>query len=384
MRRRVAPDARIDRLVVRVPNWLGDAVMALPALGWLRAAFPGAHLAAASTAGLARFFESVTGLDQVLVLEAGSSPVAVRVNAARLRAQAYDAGILLTNSVGSSLPFWRAGIPRRWGYANGLRTLALTRGVPRGLASTRFAGRHHSRYYLRLVEALAPLAPGEEPGPLRLGVDPADAARIEAWLATRGRDPGRPLVGVAPGAAYGTAKQYPPALLAAALIDIVARTGAQVVWLGAVNDRPGARALEDAWRAREASFTPGRDVIDAVGYTTVGELLAVVASCHAVVANDSGVMHVAGALGVPVTAVFGPTDERATAPLGRHEILVEPVFCRPCLLRECPIDHRCMKRIAPGRVAASVAGWITGGDAGGDWTPPPAPPGPPSSGVSNP
>lgn len=358
-----APQARpaastVARVVVRVPNWLGDAVMALPALGWLRAAWPEAHLAAASSSGLATFYQAVSGFDQVIALEPGANRVSVRVNAARIRAHAFDTAVLLTNSIGSTLPFWRSGMERRWGYANGLRAVMLSHAVPRDIASARFAGRHHSHYYLRLVETLAPLPSAVEPAPLALAVSPLDAARIDAWLASRGRDPRRPLVGVAPGAAYGTAKQYPPGQLADALIEIVRATGAQVVWLGAVNDRPGARALEAAWRARDTTFAPGRDVIDAVGYTTLGELLAVVQGCRAVVANDSGAMHLATALGVPVTAIFGPTDEQATAPVGRHDLLAEPVFCRPCLLRECPIDHRCMKRIAPGRVAASVTRWL--------------------------
>ena len=98
-------------------------------------------------------------------------------------------------------------------------------------------------------------------------------------------------------------------------------------------------------------------MVDLVGRTTLRQLVGVIARCAAFVSNDSGAMHVAAALGVPLTAIFGPTDERVTSPSG-GDVIVRDVFCRPCLLRECPIDHRCMKRIEVGAVLQSVRSHI--------------------------
>ncbi|HKX70302.1 MAG TPA: glycosyltransferase family 9 protein [Acidimicrobiales bacterium] len=117
----------------------------------------------------------------------------------------------------------------------------------------------------------------------------------------------------------------------------------------------GAGADREAGRAIESSLPPDVSVLNLIGRTDLRLLIGVLARCRAFVSNDSGAMHLAAAAGVPVTAIFGPTNERATAPLGEHDVLLEPVFCRPCMLRECPIDHRCMKRISPDAVFASVA-----------------------------
>ena len=115
---------------------------------------------------------------------------------------------------------------------------------------------------------------------------------------------------------------------------------------------PDAAAFADAL---SQALPPDVPILNLIGRTDLRLLIGVLARCRAFVSNDSGAMHLAAAAGVPVTAIFGPTNERATAPLGEHDVLLEPVFCRPCMLRECPIDHRCMKRISPDAVFASVA-----------------------------
>jgi len=134
------------------------------------------------------------------------------------------------------------------------------------------------------------------------------------------------------------------------VIEALARSGTTSVLVGAAGDRDTGRAIESA-------LSPGARVVNLIGRTSLGELIGVVARCAAFVSNDSGAMHVAGALRVPVTAIFGPTDERVTAPAaaGPADVIVRDVFCRPCLLRECPIDHRCMKRIDVDTVLKSVS-----------------------------
>jgi heptosyltransferase-2 len=169
-------------------------------------------------------------------------------------------------------------------------------------------------------------------------------------LADAGLSPADTIVGFAPGAAYGHAKQWPTDRVAQ-LIAELARRGASAVLVGAGADR-------DTGRAIESSLPPGTRVANLIGRTTLRQLVGVVARCAAFVSNDSGAMHIAAAVGVPLTAIFGPTDERATAPAGHADVILRDVFCRPCMLRECPIDHRCMKRIDVDAVLQSVLGHL--------------------------
>jgi len=179
-------------------------------------------------------------------------------------------------------------------------------------------------------------------------VPAAGAGQAETLLAAAGVAAGTRLVGFAPGAAYGSAKRWPPERVAEAIARLVA-AGARAVLVGAAGDREIARAIQSAL---EPAARPS--VVDLVGATDVKTLMAVLARCDVVVANDSGAMHVASAVGRPVVAIFGPTDERATAPLGPHTLVRHDVWCRPCLLRACPIDHRCLRGIHAATVAEAA------------------------------
>jgi heptosyltransferase-2 len=155
-------------------------------------------------------------------------------------------------------------------------------------------------------------------------------------------------VGFAPGAAYGHAKRWPPERVSQVITRLVRERDARCILVGAEADREAGRAIE-------SSLPPGVIVHNLIGRTDLRLLIGVLERCDAFVSNDSGAMHLAAAAGVPVTAIFGPTNEKATAPIGDHDVLIRQVFCRPCMLRECPIDHRCMKRISAEDVYASVA-----------------------------
>jgi heptosyltransferase II len=350
------------RVLVRMPNWLGDVVMALPALEAVRRHFAGGHLTLAGAAGLAPVFSAVAGVDATLTLEGGARPRAIRANA-RVLDGAADVALLLTSSFASALPFRLARVPERWGYRRRLNGPLLTRAVSRRVRSERFASRHHADAYLRLIEALGiPIPPAAEDRRTPwLAASDAQRRRGAALLASSGIDTGRPVVAVAPGAAYGRAKQYPPAQLSATLERLWQTTDAACVLVGAAADRSAGHAVESAVAARGGMPRERGRFGNVIGRTDLSDVLGVLAGCAACVSNDSGAMHLAAALGVHVTAVFGPTDEQATAPLGPHTVVKQDVFCRPCLLRECPIDHRCMKRIDPGTVAIAAAGALAGG-----------------------
>jgi heptosyltransferase-2 len=159
---------------------------------------------------------------------------------------------------------------------------------------------------------------------------------------------GATLVGFAPGAAYGHAKRWPPSRVAELIARLVSERDAVCVLGGAEGDRSAGREIESA-------LPPGIRVINLIGRTGLREFAGLLARCRAFVSNDSGAMHLAAAIGVPVAAIFGPTDERVTAPAGEHDVLLHQVFCRPCMLRECPIDHRCMKGVSVGAVFEAVS-----------------------------
>jgi heptosyltransferase-2 len=314
----------VNRILVRAPNWLGDAVMAMPAMTALRAAFRDRTLVLGAAPSIAPLFHETTPVapDALLTLEKATET-------ATLRGAGIDVAVLLPNSFRSAWVARQAGIKERWGYRAHGRSLLLTRGLsrPRGR-------RHQSDYYLHLVRGLGFEAPESLPS---IAITAETRARVDELLARNRIDRSAPLVGIAPGAAYGHAKRWPPARVGE-LVSRLAARGTQAVLVGAAGDRSAGREIE--------SLLPDSTrLVNLIGRTDLRLFAGVLAACDAFVSNDSGAMHLAAAAGVPVTAIFGPTDERATAPLGDHDVIIHQVFCRPCMLRDCPIDHRCMRGV---------------------------------------
>jgi len=333
----------LHRIVIRAPNWLGDAVLALPAMTAVRRHFADAHLTVAAVPSVAALFREETEVRPDRVLEL---PEMTRAAVAALEGGAFDAGLLFPNSFRSAWQFSRAGIGERWGFATSMRGMLLTRKSKRPGPER---GRHQADFYRALVRGLD--IPCDDAPPVLRASAPS-LERATALLRQRNVTAGIKLVGVAPGAAYGQAKQWPPDRVAAVLARLVRDAGVTCVIVGASHDRAAAREIE-SWLRAHASDTAAR-VVDLVGRTSLAALVGLTSQCDAFLSNDSGAMHVAAALGRPVVATFGPTDERATGPIGVHDVLTAPVFCRPCHLRDCPIDHRCMKRITVDRVFAAV------------------------------
>ena len=315
------------RIVVRAPNWLGDVVLSLAALRDLRRNVPQARIEVLARPAVAALYGAVAEVDAV------RESHGVRADA-RAIAGAFDLGVLLTNSFGSALTLRLAGVPERWGYATDGRGLLLTRRA-RVLPAVR--GRSQVYYYRAMLAGLG----------LRVTAVPETALRARAeWLESADRllGPGA-WVGINPGAAFGPAKRWPLSRFAAVGDRLARTTGAQVAILGGASERPSAEAVAAAMRH------PARVL---AGQTSLADLVGVLARVRVLVTNDSGPMHVASALGTPVAAVFGPTDPSETAPVGRARLLSEPVHCAPCGLRACPIDHRCMTRVAAERVAEAA------------------------------
>ena len=358
----------IRRLIVLAPNWLGDVVMSLPALEAVRHWLPDAHLAVAARAPVAPLLTLVPGIDEVVTLQpagglrhfaAGQRHRAM--TRARLCAGEYDAALLLPNSFHAAWLVWRAGIPARWGYRADLRGRLLTRAIPRPTEAV-----HQAEYYARLVRAL-----GAPSTPLAARLDvPGDARRRAGELLAREGGERRPLAGFAPGAASGPAKRWPPDRVGAVAAALARDEGLLPVFIGAPGDAPAVRQAIAAYRL--AAGSGAAPVVDLAGRTDLVSMAAVLSACRVVVSNDSGAMHVAAAVGTPVVALFGPTDERATAPLpyagrsapgavldaatpaGNVAVITGEAWCRPCHLRVCPLDHRCMHSIGIERVVAAA------------------------------
>ena len=323
-----AAPALTGPLVVRSPNWLGDAVMALPAVRNLKSLLVGHQLSVAAPAGLAALWQACPFVNHVIALDA---PKNLRAVAGKLRDGQFATAVLLPNSLRAALEAWQARIPHRFGYARGARGLFLTRTFPRPPRNP--VRLHQKFFYLDLAAALG--APSDPALP-ELRLPPLTGAEPPPERA--------PLAALCPGAEYGPAKRWPVENFAAVGQALVQR-GFQIVILGAANDTALAAEL--------AGFLPG--CRNLAGQTDLAQFMLELARCRLAVSNDSGAMHLASALGVRTVAVFGSTEPALTGPLGpRTAVLRHHVPCSPCFLRECPIDFGCMKGVTSAMVLAAA------------------------------
>lgn len=333
------------KILVRAPNWIGDAVMCEPAVRGLRSLFPEAELTMLAKPAIAELFIAYPGLRCVLVYDDKKAHAGISGRwslAGTLRQHRFDLAVLFQNAFEAAFLAWLAGIPRRYGYATDGRVLFLTE--PVAVPNSREPV-HQVEYYWNLLRPLG-MTGGATLPTLLVSADEDRMADVR--LASAGIDSSYLIIGINPGSTYGSAKRWLSDRFAEVAKRLVRRLeqaeSAQVavVILGA----KGEESLgEDI-----AAQLDGRSVVLS-GTTTIRELMAVVKRCRLLVTNDTGPMHIAAAFGVPVVAVFGPTDWRTTAPYGQERSIVrEAVDCAPCLLRECPIDHRCMTRVSVEKV----------------------------------
>jgi heptosyltransferase II len=334
------------KILVRATNWIGDAVMSLPALAAIRAGFPTAEIAVLARPWVADIYAGQTAIDRVIPYRAarGARDLGAKWDLAKqLRGEAFECAILLQNAFEAALLVKLAGIPKRIGYDRDSRGWLLTDAI--AVPKPGEIPRHQSFYYLELLRRAGILAVLPETQTIRLdGIDQAIArgalrfAEFEAAL---------PVIGVSPGAAYGGAKRWMADGFAEAASSIALQESASVALFGSETERPLCEAIAESIGAHGAA------VINLAGRTTLREFIDLAAACRLFLTNDSGAMHIASALGVRTVAVFGATDDIATGPTGPlARVVRQDVDCSPCLLRECPIDHRCMTRVTPDRVAA--------------------------------
>jgi heptosyltransferase II len=341
------------KILIRATNWVGDAIMALPALRAVRGRFPEAEIAVVARPYVADIYQGQGICDRLVAYDPRGTHRGFGGRerlAERLRTEKFDAALLLQNAFDAAWLAWRAGIPKRIGYARDGRSLLLTKAIAAPRPGEIPA--HEQFYYLELIRRAgwADSLVGEKS--IALAVTTASKQKVEDFLLSAGVRPRASALRVAigAGASYGSAKCWPPERFAYVAERLKAQFDADVILFGTAAETQVTSAI-----AAGMKHTP----IDLAGKTAIAELPALLSQCHLFIGNDSGAMHVAAAVGLPVVAVFGPTDPDGTAPVTpRCTILQEKPYCSPCFLRRCPTDHRCMTRVSPDAVAGAARSWL--------------------------
>lgn len=343
--RKVIDPDQVHRILIRGVNWVGDAVMTTPTIARIRKAFPQAKIALLVKPRVAGVFEGNPHINEVLLYEEDGRHKGVfglLQLTQELRDARFDLAILLQNAMEAALIAVLARIPYRLGYNTQGRGFLLTSAVIRERWTKTL---HHVEYYQALLNAVGWVEGGAVPV---VYLSNGAEERAGALLGGEGVQSEEAIVALNPGATYGSAKRWPADRYAALADRLIADLGMRVLLTGVDADGSVARAVRSSARRPER-------IIDLTGRTDIQVLAAVLKRCAVFVTNDTGAMHVGAAVGVPVVAIFGPTDPTTTSPVGPHVLLRHPVPCSPCLLRECPIDHRCMTGVSVDSVFAEVA-----------------------------
>jgi heptosyltransferase II len=336
--------AQIERVVVRGANWVGDAVMTVPALRALRRLLPRARITLATRQWAEGIFADADFIDDLLLLDEGGGIRSFLRQTSAWRARRFDLALLFPNAFEPALVAAAARVPVRLGYATQGRARLLTHPLaPPDWRSTR----HEVFYYLFLVAALEHALAGTQAVSTRepqftLSVSPARQQPARELLRARGVSFTRPLVALCPGSTNSRAKRWPVESYAALADRLIAETGAEVLLIGARAELDVSEQVRTLMQHKPIVLT---------GATSLAETVAILSLVDLLVTNDTGPAHVAAALLRPTLVIFGPTNPLTTRPFAPvAEIIREPPDCAPCMLRDCPIDHRCMTAITPTQV----------------------------------
>lgn len=341
------------KILVRATNWVGDAILSLPALRAIRAKWPDADLCVLARPYVAELYRDQQIANRLLSYDPHGLHRGWRGRerlAAELRNRRFDLAILLQNAFEAAWLAWRAGIPERVGYAREARGILLTRSIP--VPREHKIPAHEQFYYLELLRRAGWLDQLSPENWIDLKVSDAARRKAAETLVETGARPHALRVAIGAGASYGSAKCWPPERFADLANRLVNRYDCDVVLFGTAAEAGVSQAIVADLR---------RAPVDLTGKTPIADLPALLSQCHLFIGNDSGAMHVAAAVGLPVVAIFGPTDPDGTAPVTpRRTIVQEKPFCSPCFLRRCPIDHRCMKSVTTDVVASAAEVWMLG------------------------
>jgi heptosyltransferase-2 len=325
--------------------------MSVPAMWAIRRRWPEAEITILGRPAIAELYEGQDFANRAMSLSGNlKNPFFAERQSRELRKERFDCAVLFQNAFSAAWLAWRAKIPKRIGYARDARGLLLTRAI--AVPETGEIPAHEAYYYLELLRRAGWLDELPKVEQISLKLNPEIVTRAEARIREAGARGGA-RIALAPGASYGSAKCWPPERFAAVADGLVDEFGADVILFGTSSEIEICRKIAERMRHRPVSFA---------GQTRMNELPGLFSRCQLFLGNDSGAMHVAAAVGLPVVAVFGSTDPEGTAPITANKILVRhAVSCSPCFLRECPIDHRCMMRVPVEDVRRAAAKMIEEG-----------------------
>ncbi len=324
------------KILIRAPNWVGDSVLSLPAMNTIKRNFPESEIWVAANDWVRDLFSIGDMFSGTLPLPSSPGFKSLRDSARSIRDFRFDLGVLFTNSFASALGLYMAGIPQRWGYKKDGRSLLLTKGV-----SVHSQKNHvHQVYYY--LDLLSGLGLKEFPQEFSLAVDHQEKGRTNAWLKSQGLRIKGPLIIINPGAYYGSAKRWPAENYAELASLLQKRIHAQILIIGSSDEAPLAETIVSFMSERPHVLT---------GQTSLLQLAALLSFADLFVTNDSGPMHLANFLKIPLVALFGPTEPARTGPIQQPALVIHKgAPCWPCSYRECPFGHQCMNDISPDEV----------------------------------
>ncbi len=331
------------KIIVRAPNWVGDAVLCTPALTALRKRYPQSHISVIVKDKVSDCFLHNPAIDEIIPLS-GRKGRAYWSSALKLRNEKYDKGLLFPNSFSSALFFRIGGVREISGYMRGGRGFLLTDAV--GIPGELLRG-HQVSYYLNLVERSVSKGGRPQWPPLLWVVSEDEKEKANEFLEENRIAPQDILIGISPGASFGPAKRWPAECFAALGNELMKRYPAKILLFGTNEDKEIADEIQRNMKTEPVNF---------VGKTSLRQLGALLSICKLLVTNDSGAMHVASAVKIPVVAIFGSTDPIRTGPLGNgHTVLYKRLDCSPCFAERCPRgNYKCLREIQVGDVLFAV------------------------------
>jgi heptosyltransferase-2 len=336
------PAKQPENIIVRMPNWLGDLVMATPVLANLRERYKLARITAMCQSGVGKLIEHDPHIDELFVFNKPSGWLhrdEYRNIITPLQHGKYDLGVLLTNSFSSTFRFWKGSVKNRIGFSKNMRCLFLNKAVP---FPKNLEKQHLVQTYQML---LAPLGIEETHTAPKLYITDNEVLAAKMMLEKYGVQNDNIIIGINPGAAYGSAKCWLPERFKEVTEKLLTDPQVRVVYFG---DKVGAPLVNEICNGFD-----GR-VLNMAGKTSLRELMALISLCRVFLTNDSGPMHIASALETPLVALFGSTSDVKTGPYSGGTVIHKHVSCSPCYKRVCPIDFKCMKQIGVDEVYQTI------------------------------
>ncbi|MDJ0829485.1 MAG: lipopolysaccharide heptosyltransferase II [Desulfobacterales bacterium] len=333
---RLSKIPNVNRILVRAPNWIGDAVMTTPAMAAIRNTFPDAEISILAKPAIAELFQSHSACDRIIIFDKSNGHKSIQglwQLTRELKQSQFDMAILMQNAFQAAAITFLAGIPIRAGYRTDGRRLLLNYGIPMGSKERQL---HHVDYYFNMVKALGIKGPNKH---LTLECTKQETAWSQDTF-------GQQYAVIAPGATYGSAKKWKPERFAAVADSLGNQFDFKIVFIGDQGDQATGNQV-----AAQMQSQP----INLIGKTSVRQMLAIIASSRLLVTNDSGPMHVAAAFNTPLIAIFGSTDHQTTSPQSKNaRMIYHRLDCAPCLKRHCPTDHACMEAVTVNDVMATA------------------------------